>query len=261
MSDLIINLNLKEVIKSMLFVSGDGVDISDISEKLEIETKTVKKAVESLKEELSGVSGIHLIQYKNKIQLSSNPDYAEAISIVLNPIRERALTKAALETMAIIAYKQPVTRLEIEDVRGVGCDYTVQLLMDHNLIEVVGRKDAVGKPLLFGTTEEFLKRFGLQNIDELPDYEDLLERIKLIHTEEEQSNSLYRDFELPDEEVPDFLQDEEGVEKINLEEKRNILEEQKQSRQHLEELEKKMQEKLKEFQDQAGDVLLEVNNA
>ena len=71
---------------------------------------------------------------------------------MLNPIRERALTKATLETLAIIAYKQPITRLEIEEVRGVNSDYTVQTLLDHNLIEVVGRKDAVGKPLLFGTT-------------------------------------------------------------------------------------------------------------
>ena len=112
--------------------------------------------------------------------------------------------------MSIIAYKQPITRLEIEEVRGVNCDYTVQVLLEHNLIEVVGRKDVIGKPLLFGTTEEFLKRFDLKDLTDLPNQEEILERIKLIRNPEESSESLYYDYKLPDEEeVPDFLQGEE----------------------------------------------------
>ena len=116
----------------------------------------------------------------------------------MNPIRERALTKATLETVAIIAYKQPITRLEIEEVRGVNSDYTIQTLLEHNLIEVVGKKDAVGKPLLFGTTDEFLKRFGLNSISDLPNSEELMERIKTIY--EDDSESLYKEYELPPEE-------------------------------------------------------------
>lgn len=209
--------NFKEIIKSILFVAGEGVSIEDLKDKLELTDKQINKFIDELKEELSGCSGIQLIKYKNKIQLSSNPDYAEDISNVLNPIRERALTKAALETLAIIAYKQPVTRLDIEEIRGVGCDYTVQILLDHNMIEVVGRKDVVGRPVLFGTTDTFLKRFSLTSLDDLPDHEELMDRIKLIYVQQE-SDSLYRDFKLPEEEeIPDFLKDEEGIEKIEVE--------------------------------------------
>lgn len=203
--------NLKEIIKATLFVAGEGIQVSDFASLADCDIKDVKKAIEELKKDLEGENGIHIIEYKDKIQLCSNPAYSSYISEILNPIREKALTKAALETLAIIAYKQPVTKLDIEEIRGVNCDYTVQLLTEHKMIEVVGRKDAVGKPLLFGTTDEFLKRFDLKDIDELPNYEELLERIALIKTEDEpKSDSLYNDFKLPDEEeIPDFLQGED----------------------------------------------------
>ena len=107
--------NLKEIIKATLFIAGEGVEVETIIEKLEIDKKSFNKALDELKKDFSEDSGIQLIEYKNKIQLCSNPNYAEQISTVLNPIREKALTKAALETIAIIAYKQPITKLEIED--------------------------------------------------------------------------------------------------------------------------------------------------
>ena len=93
---------------------------------------------------------------------------------------EKALSSPAMETLSIIAYRQPVTRMEIESIRGVNSDYALQALMRNNLIEVVGRKDAIGKPLLFGTTENFLRRFGIENIEELPDRDTLIERIRTI---------------------------------------------------------------------------------
>ena len=172
--------------------------------------------LDELKAEFCDEKGIHLIFFKNKVQLASNPQYADLISGVLNPIREKSLTRAALETLAIIAYKQPITKLEIEDIRQVGCDYAIQVLSDQNMIEVVGRKDAVGKPLLFGTTETFLKRFNLTDLAQLPDYDGLLERIKVIETgEEEKSDSLYNEFKLPEEEeIPDFLKDEPDVQTV-----------------------------------------------
>ena len=119
-------LNLKEVILSILFVSGDGIEKSFIAEKLQLSDKEVSKAIEELKMEYNGDKGIHIIEYKNKVQLASNPNYANYISDVLNPIREKSLTRAALETLAIIAYKQPITKLEIEDIRRVNSDYAVQ---------------------------------------------------------------------------------------------------------------------------------------
>lgn len=197
MADMFIETNLEDVIFGILFVAGEGVDVNFIAEKLEVDCKKIKKAIDVLEKKLSKSSGVYLIRYNTKIQLCSNPEYAEYISTVLNPIRERALTKATLETVAIIAYKQPITRLEIEEVRGVNSDYTIQTLLEHNLIEVVGKKDAVGKPLLFGTTEEFLKRFDLNDISELPDAEELLERIKTLYGDEEESVSLYKEYELP----------------------------------------------------------------
>lgn len=189
-------INLKEVIYSVLFVAGDGIEKEFLAEKLDVSKKEIDKAIAQLKEELTADKGIHLIEYKNKVQLASNPNYATYISDVLNPIREKSLTRAALETLAIIAYKQPITKLEIEDIRRVNSDYAVQILIDQNMIEVVGRKDAVGKPLVFGTTENFLKRFNVQQLSDLPDYESLLERIQTIRAEEdEKQDTLFRNVE------------------------------------------------------------------
>lgn len=216
--------NLKEVIKAILFISGDGVEIDDIMQKLEIDKKTFTKAVEQIKQDFGENSGIQLIEYKNKIQLCSNPIYADIISTVLNPVREKALTKAALETVAIIAYKQPITKLEIEEIRKINsADYAIQALLDNKMIEIVGRKDAVGKPYLFGTTDEFLKRFNLKSLTDLPDYEQLLERIEVIRNEtydnQLANDGLYRDFEISkEEEIPDFLKNEKDIKQIKAEE-------------------------------------------
>ena len=217
--------NLKEIIKATLFISGEGVATEDIMSKLEDDNKSFNKALDELKQELSGDSGIHLIEYKDKIQLCSNPNYAEQISVVLNPIREKALTKAALETVAIIAYKQPITKLEIEEIRKINsADYAIQVLLDNKMIQIVGRKDAVGKPYMFGTTDEFLKRFNLKDLSELPDYEELLERINVIRSEtydnQLSSDGLYRDYEVSDEEeIPEFLKNEKDVKQIKAEDK------------------------------------------
>lgn len=217
--------NLKEIIKSILFISGEGVDVDTIIEKLAIDKKSFNKAVEEIKKDYDDDSGIQLIEFKNKIQLCSNPKYAELISTVLNPIREKALTKAALETVAIIAYKQPITKLEIEEIRKINsADYAIQVLLDNHMIEIVGRKDAVGKPYMFGTTEEFLKRFNLKTINDLPDYEELLERIEVIKSEtydnQLASDGLYRDYEVPDEEeIPEFLKNEKDIKQIKAEDK------------------------------------------
>ena len=207
--------NLKEIILSVLFVAGDGIEKTFLAEKLEVSEKEVDKVIKELKEEYKEDKGIHIIEYKNKVQLASNPSYAEFISGVLNPIREKSLTRAALETLAIITYKQPITKLDIEDIRRVNSDYAVQILVDQNMIEVVGRKDAVGKPLLFGTTENFLKRFNIKDVSELPDYDQLLERIKTIHAEEDEEarDTLFRNVDDVEfnEELPDFLKNEEFV--------------------------------------------------
>lgn len=186
--------NLAEIIESILFVAGEPVQVADITNKLDITNKELNKAIDKLMQKFSGESGIYLLHFNDKLQLSTNSKYADAVSSVLNPIRERNLSKATLETAAIIAYKQPITRLEIEEIRGVSCDYAISILLEHNLIEVVGRKDAVGRPVLFGTTDEFLKRFNISSIAELPDYNKLLEQVKVIRTK---SDSLYNEYDVP----------------------------------------------------------------
>lgn len=206
--------NLKSIIESILFVSGDGIEIYEIADKLNLEEKEVEKAINELKEDHVG-SGIQVITYNKKVQLCSNPDNATYVTEVLNPIKEKQMTRAVLEVAAIIAYKQPITRLDIENVRGVNSDYAISMLLENQMIEVVGRKDAIGKPLLFGTTDGFLKRFGLQSIEELPDYEELLSRIEVIHKPKEEA-SLF-DFEKPmdiNQIEPDNTQDEEDQVKL-----------------------------------------------
>lgn len=199
--------DIKEIIKAVLFVSGEGVEIDTFALKFNLSKAQMQQIIEQLKNEFCKENGIHLITYSSKIQLSSNPNYADEIASVLNPIREKALTKAVMQTLSIIAYKQPVTRLEIESIRGVSADYALQVLLENNMIKVVGRKDVVGKPLLFGTTEEFLKRFDLQNITDLPDYEKLLERIKLIKEENtsKSKDNLYNDYEIKDENLQEYV--------------------------------------------------------
>ncbi len=185
--------NLENVIESVLFVAGEPVLISDLCFKFEVSQEEIEEAVETLKMKYGEKSGIQLLCFNNKLQFASNPSYVDQIASILNPIRQRNLTKATLETIAIIAYKQPVTRLDIEDVRGVNSDYAINILLEHKLIEIVGHKDAVGRPALFATTDEFLKRFGISSISELPDYDKLLEEIEKI--KENFSDSLFNRFE------------------------------------------------------------------
>lgn len=219
MSNLDTEYNLKEVIKSILFVAGEGIEKSVIAEKLDVDVSKVNYAISEIKKEFCKDCGIHLIEYKDKVQLTSNPNYANLISDVLSPVREKSLTRAALETLAIIAYKQPITKLEIEDVRRVNSDYAVQALLDQEMIEIVGRKDAVGRPFMFGTTDNFLKRFNISNVEDLPDYDELMERIKVIRDEEDsqQGDTLFKNTDNInfEEDVPDFLNDEDFIAKVD----------------------------------------------
>lgn len=189
--------NLENILESILFTNGDAVDISDITSKIDVTKAEINKAVNKLKNKYNENSGIVLLSFNNKLQLASSSKYANEVSLVLNPIRQRNLSKATLETASIVAYKQPVTRMEIEEIRGVSSDYAINILLEHNLIEIVGRKDTVGKPVLFGTTDEFLKRFNLSSLDELPDYNTLMEKVRVI---ENKDDRLYNHFEVKSDE-------------------------------------------------------------
>lgn len=178
-------MELSRQITAILFACGDGVSAEMLAKKLGVTEKECELALQFAAKKYSGDEGIHLIKYRNNYQLTTNSAYANEIAAVLNPIREKNLTRAALETMAVVAYKQPITRAEIDAIRGVGSDYALQILLTSNLIEIVGRKEVLGRPLLYGTTDGFLKRFGLESIEKLPSYAELLEKIAVIRTEPE----------------------------------------------------------------------------
>ena len=242
--------NLDNIIESILFVAGDGVEFFDIAEKLGVSVDEVEKALNKLKEDHEKCgSGIQVLTFNKKAQLCSNSAYAEQVAEVLNPIKEKALTKAVLETAAIIAYKQPITRLEIEQVRGVNSDYAMNNLIENKLIEVVGRKDAIGKPLLFGTTDEFLKRFGLNSLEDLPDYDELLERIQVIHAP--QNAGLFDYSHMPEDN--DKLEAEEA-------EKQAELEKQQKEDKNLEK-EEITEEFVEEEMEEKNDVVEDLLNA
>ncbi len=143
--------------------------------------------------------GINLLIFNKKLQLSSNPNYAEEVSNVLKPIKERELSRSMLEVAAIIAYKQPVTRIDLEELRGSNSEFAIQNLLKLGVIEVVGRKDTVGKPVLFGTTDAFLKRFQISSLNELPDYDELLDRISKLRSPTQDSTYLFEKEEYVEE--------------------------------------------------------------
>ena len=237
--------NLTNIIEGIVFASGEAVPVKYIIEKLKCTLKEVNAAVAELKEKYGSISGIQLLTFNGKLQFATNPAYKQEISDVLTPIKEKEFTKTILECAAIIAYKQPVTKGDLEEIRNVNCDYAVHTLLELKMIEPCGRRDAVGKPILYTTTDNFLKRFKLNSIDELPDYEELMKQIAELNDtilrEEEGGKYLYRkdeykgDDEQPEQEngnaenkaeekkpqstedgfeLPDFLDGEDNVIKI-----------------------------------------------
>lgn len=201
---------LANIIELILFVSGKEVAVKDISEKLEVTDGEVLNAAKSLQEKYGAESGVNLLIFNKKLQFCSNPANAESVANVLNPIRERELSKSMLEAAAIIAYKQPVTRLELDQIRGCNSDYALQNLLKLEVVEVVGRKDVIGKPLLYGTTDKFLKRFQISSLDELPDYDDLMNKIKLLHGDDG-DNYLFKKDVYDETKDPEFLASQEGA--------------------------------------------------
>lgn len=208
--------NLTSVIESILFVSGKEVEEAFIKEKLEVSDRQFNEAVSELMVKYGKDCGINLLRFNKKLQFATNPDNAKEVEAVLNPIKEKELTSAMLETLAIVAYKQPVTRLDIEDIRSKDCTYAVQTLMNLGLIQVVGRKETIGKPLLFGTTDDFLKRFSISDVTDLPDYETLFAKLQelsnaVANPQTVVEKPMFDNVNIPTDEepVPEFLQNEE----------------------------------------------------
>lgn len=160
---------LESAIEAILFTMGDSVELGKIASAIEHDEETTRKIVHQMMDKYQAEDrGIQIVELEDSFQLcTKKQNYDYLIRIAKQP-RRYTLTDVLLETLSIIAYKQPVTKLEVEKIRGVKSDHAVNKLVEYNLACEVGRLDAPGKPILFGTTEEFLRRFSIQSVDDLP---------------------------------------------------------------------------------------------
>ncbi|MDE7203895.1 MAG: SMC-Scp complex subunit ScpB [Lachnospiraceae bacterium] len=157
------------VIEAVLFAMGDSVAISSLGHVLEMPEKEIREVIAKMNSKYKKAErGIYIVELEDSVQLCTKPGLYEYLIKVAKAPRKYVLTDTLLETLSIIAYKQPVTRLEVEKIRGVSCDHAVNKLLELNLVQELGRLDAPGRPLLFGTTEEFLRTFGVKSLGDLP---------------------------------------------------------------------------------------------
>ncbi len=165
-------MNIKEmeaVVEAILFTMGESVEVSRIAKVIEQDTETTRKIIRNLKDKYkSEERGICIIELEDSFQMCTKKEMYEYLIRIAKQPKRYTLTDVVLETLSIIAYKQPITKLEIERIRGVKSDHAVNKLIEYNLVAEVGRLDSPGRPILFGTTEEFLRRFSVQSVDELP---------------------------------------------------------------------------------------------
>ncbi|MBS7306345.1 MAG: SMC-Scp complex subunit ScpB [Lachnospiraceae bacterium] len=162
--------NPKAVVEAVLFAMGNSVELKKLASVLNMSDTETKALIGSMQEEYnSDVNrGITIVELEGSIQMCSKTEMYEHLMKIATVPKHYSLTDTVLETLSIVAYKQPVTRIEIEKIRGVNCDHAVNKLLEYGLITELGRLDAPGRPLLFGTTEEFLRCFGVKSLDELP---------------------------------------------------------------------------------------------
>lgn len=160
---------LQGIIEAILFTMGESVELGKIAAAIEHDENTVRKIMHNMMDQYERENrGLRIIELENSFQMCTKKEMYEYLIRIAKQPKKYVLTDVLLETLSIIAYKQPVTKLEIEKIRGVKSDHAVNKLVEYGLAEEVGRMDAPGRPLLFGTTEEFLRRFGVSSLDQLP---------------------------------------------------------------------------------------------
>lgn len=160
---------MEGVIESVLFTMGESVEVDKIAKCLETDVEKTKEVIHHMMKKYEKEDrGIRIIELGDSFQMCTKKEMYEYLIRIAKQPKPQTLTDVALETLSIIAYKQPVTKLEIEKIRGVKSDHAVNKLIEYNLVAEIGRLDVPGRPILFGTTEEFLRRFSVQSIDELP---------------------------------------------------------------------------------------------
>ena len=160
----------KAIIEAILFTMGESVEISRLAEAIDSDVKTTKKLLAQMQQEYAERDGgIQLLILDDAVQLCTRKELYEYIIRIAKAPRKITLSEAALETLAIVAYKQPITRVEIEKIRGVASHHSIDRLLEYDFIQELGRLDAPGRPILFGTTEQFLRSFGLESLAQMPE--------------------------------------------------------------------------------------------
>ena len=174
--------------EAILFAMGESVELSKSASALEVTERDASLILQNLMDRYKKEnSGLQIIELDHSYQMCTKPSQYEYLIRIAKQPKRQVLTDVLLETLSIVAYKQPVTRIEIEKIRGVSCGHVLNKLVEYNLICEVGRLDAPGRPILFGTTEEFLRCFGVQSVDELPSPDsDKVEEFKQEAQEEVQ---------------------------------------------------------------------------
>lgn len=157
------------IIEAILFTMGESVELEKIAAAIEHDEETTRKLIHNMADRYEAEArGVRIIELDNSFQMCTKPEAYEYLIRIAKQPKKYVLTDVLLETLSIIAYRQPVTKLEIEKIRGVKTDHAVNKLVEYELVQEVGRLDAPGRPILFGTTEEFLRHFGVTSLEELP---------------------------------------------------------------------------------------------
>ena len=180
---------LEGIIEAILFTMGESVELKKIAAAIEHDENTTRKIIHQMMDKYQSEDrGVRIVELDQSFQMCTKTENYDYLIRIAKQPKRYALTEVQLETLSIIAYKQPVTKLEIEKIRGVKSDHAVNKLIEYNLVCEKGRLDAPGRPLLFGTTEEFLRRFGVQSVDELPGLNS--EQMESFKTEAEEEIQL-----------------------------------------------------------------------
>lgn len=166
---------IQAIVESLLFAAGEAVELDRIADIVDVDKKSLREIIKKMMDAYNYEKrGIRIIRLEDSYRMCTRGEYKEYVSMLMKPPRKMQLSNAAIEVLAIVAYKQPVTRATIEHIRGVNCDYIVNRLIERKFIAEVGRlKDAPGRPILFGTTNEFLQTFGIESISDLPEFDSL----------------------------------------------------------------------------------------
>lgn len=187
---------IEAVIEAILFTMGEAVELDKIADVIKQDKNTTKKIIKNLIDKYDSPDrGITIIEIDNAYQMCTKTEYYDYIRKVNNKAKNYVLTDVLLETLSIIAYKQPITKAEIEKIRGVSSVHCINKLIDYNLVCEKGRMDAPGRPIIFGTTQDFLRNFGFQSLKELP----LIEEEKLSTIESEAQQEVQIEFKSHDE--------------------------------------------------------------